>query len=106
MQRKEKQKRWIIYVLICAVALVTIGLIGNVIVRSTIQKKISAALKQFDPYIQTHFSSIHVNLFEATIALDSFAVFYRPQVQEQHGHSIYFPSFAIRGINFFKLISG
>jgi hypothetical protein len=106
MKRKSRQKKWI-KILVVIAALVAIGIIGNVVLRSVAEKKIRTTLNQFAPYVKTEFSKIHINLFTASVSLDSLVIYYQPELkQTQHEHYAYFSSVDVTGINFFKLISG
>src|ERR1044071_9005785 len=104
MKKQNKKKFWAWFSL-SIVLLIAAGLVGNVLVRSAIQKKISSSLKQFEPYIHSDFASIHVNLFEASANIDSLALSYQPDVKDPHRHAACFTSASITGINFFKLMS-
>ena len=92
----------IIIITICV--LVIIILSGNVIIKNAIEKRLAASLNQFKPYINAGFSKAHVNLFAASIQLDSLYVLYNPELKQQHVHEINFPNVLISDISFFKLV--
>ncbi|HYK45246.1 MAG TPA: DUF748 domain-containing protein, partial [Parafilimonas sp.] len=104
MKRKRTGK-FLIYVFIGALMLVTVLLVGNALVKSVIQKKISATLQQFAPYVISDFSAIHVNLIGASVRIDSLVLRYQPVLDKNHSHAAYFQSVSITGICLLKFIS-
>src|ERR1700750_1391840 len=77
---------------------------GSIILKNVIEKKLAASLNQFQPYIKAGFSKANVNLFAASIRLDSLHVLYDPELKPQHVHEISFPEVLISDISFFKLM--
>lgn len=102
-----KQKRgfniWLKILLYAGIFIIFI-LIGNVVAKSVIEKKIRVATNQFAPYIKTSFKTIHINLLTASMNFDSILIQYQPNQAIQPKHEIYFSNAVISGINFFKLI--
>jgi len=103
--KRKRTRKFLIYGFIGAVILVTMILVGNALVKSTIQKKISATLQQFAPYVVSDFSAIHVNLIGASVQIDSLVLRYQPVLDKDHSHAAYFQSVSITGIRFLKFIS-
>jgi hypothetical protein len=103
--KRKRTRKFLIYGFIGAVILVTMILVGNALIKSTIQKKISATLQQFAPYVVSDFSAIHVNLIGASVQIDSLVLRYQPVLDKDHSHAAYFQSVSITGIRFLKFIS-
>ncbi|MEP6846132.1 MAG: hypothetical protein ABI861_09010, partial [Panacibacter sp.] len=104
---KKRKKKILIKLLVCATVIIAVFLIGNVILKNIVEQKFNAALEQFSPVIQAKYSDIHINLLSASADIDSFSIQYHPDLrQRQHKHAVYFSAVHIRGINYFKLISG
>ncbi len=99
-----RNRIWI-KILIGISALIIIVIAGNIILKSVVEKKIRTSLQQFQPYIQAGFLQAHVNLFAASIQLDSLYILYNPELKQQHKHEFYFSAVSISAIHFFKLIT-
>lgn len=92
-------------IIVAVVAILIVAIItGNAIVKNVIEKKLTASLKQFQPYIHAGFSKAHINLFTASIQLDSLYVLYNPELKPNHMHKIKLPTALITDISFFKLV--
>ncbi len=87
-------------------AFVIIIAVADIILKSVVEKKLRTSLQQFQPYIQSGFSKAHVNLFKASVQIDSLYILYNPEMNERHQHKIFFSHADISGINFFKLLAG
>lgn len=100
----EKRKKWL-KVLVSLLALVFIFLTGAHILTSIIEKKIGNRLKNLSPKIHTQFSSVDVDLFNATVSISDLHLFLVP-VAGPHQHSFYCSQVGLTGINLFKIIKG
>ena len=95
----------LIKIVAIAVGILMIAFVsGNFILKSLLEKQLAASLKQFQPYITMGFSKAHINLFTASIRLDSLYVLYNPELKPQRMHEIKSPAALITGINFFKFV--
>jgi hypothetical protein len=75
------------------------------IARSVIQKKISRQLAGLSPALHVKFSSVHVDIFSASVFLDSLAISFTPyEGRQQNSHLLYFPTASLRQISFLKLL--
>ena len=77
---------------------------GNFIVKSAVEKKLRASLQQLQPYVQAGFSEAHINLFAASVRLDSVYIQYDPELKHQHMYRLQFSSAALSDIHFLELI--
>ena len=102
---KYKHKRTWIKICIATGLLIVIIVVANIILKSVVEKKLRTSLQQFQPYIQANFSKAHINLFAASVQLDSLNILYNPELKKEHAHSINFSVAEISGIHFFKLIT-
>jgi hypothetical protein len=98
-------KRTWIKILAGAGVLIVIVFAANSILRSIVEKKLRTSLQQFQPYITTDFAKVHVNLFNASVQLDSVHVSYNPELKQQHIHEVNFSTATISDIHFFKLLT-
>jgi hypothetical protein len=98
-------KRTWIKILIGVCALILIVIAANSILKSVVEKKLRTSLQQFQPFINADFSKAHVNLFNASVQLDSLHVSYDPELKQQHTHEINFSAVTISDIHFFKLFA-
>ena len=98
-------KRTWIKILIGVVVLFLLIIAANSILKSVIEKKLRASLQQFKPFINADFSKAHINLFNASVQLDSVYVSYDPELKQQHTHEVNFSAATISDIHFFKLLT-
>ncbi len=98
-------KRTWIKILIGVSALILIVIAVNCILRSLVEKKLRTSLQQCQPFIKADFSKAHINLFNASVQLDSLHVSYDPELKQQHTHEINFSAATISDIHFFKLFT-
>ena len=103
MAKANKRNKWT-KILIFITVFIGFVLIANFFIKSFVEKKIRSSFNQFAPFIKTDFASIHINLFAASIRIDSVVINYQPNLKKQNKHEIYFNHASINGINFFKLI--
>ena len=99
-----KKRTWIKLVVWVIGIMLILLTAGNFILKSAVEKKLRASLQQLQPYVQAGFSKVHINLFAASVTLDSVYVQYDPELKHQHWHTLRFSSAAISDIHFFKLI--
>ena len=100
----EKKKKWL-KVFVSLLALAFIILTGIHILTSIIEKKIGDTLKNLSPKIDTQFSSVDVDLFNAKVSISDLHLSLAP-VTGHHQHSFYSSNVGLAGINFFKIIRG
>ena len=73
-------KRTWIKLFIAIGLLMLMVIIANSILKSVIEKKLRTSLQQFQPYIQAGFLKAHVDLFNASVKLDSLYILYNPEL--------------------------
>ena len=79
MEKKSTKRIWT-KILTGIAALLIIVFTGNIVLRSAAEKKIRTTLEQFNPYIRAGFSGMHVNLFAASVRIDSLVIHYSPEL--------------------------
>ena len=99
-----RKRTWMIILTAIAV-LVVAGIVANVVLKSVIEKKLRTSLQQFQPFVQAGFSKAHVDLFAASVQIDSLYILINSELKQQHQHSLNFSGATISDIHFFKLIT-
>src|ERR1700759_2217781 len=99
-----RKRTWMIILTVLTILIVA-GIVANIVLKSVIEKKLRTALQQFQPFVQAGFSKAHINLFVASVQIDSLYILIDPELKQQHQHSINFSGASISDIHFFKLIS-
>ncbi|QEC66488.1 DUF748 domain-containing protein [Panacibacter ginsenosidivorans] len=102
----KKKKIWIRW-MISLTALLLLLVVGNMILKSILKKRLYDLTKQFQPVANAGYSDVHISLLSGSIDIDSLSIKYHPDTaHKKHTHDLYFPVLHIGGINYFKLISG
>jgi hypothetical protein len=92
---------------IVIISIAAIMLVGNVVVKRMIQKKFDSSINQLQPFVEANYKDLHINLLTGSFIIDSLSILYRPDsTKTEYYHKFSLPLTGIKGINYFKLISG